>query len=71
MHIVQNILDDFHSGKENHASFWIEMKGRFISIEYIALHSKEGEYLGTLEVSQDLTGKRKLKGEKRLLNYSK
>jgi len=71
VHIVQKILDDFHSNKEDQAAFWIEMKGRFISIEYMALRSEEGEYLGTLEVSQDLTGKRKLKGEKRLLNYSK
>ncbi|PKK83615.1 MAG: DUF438 domain-containing protein [candidate division Zixibacteria bacterium HGW-Zixibacteria-1] len=70
VHIVQKILDDFHSGRQNHASFWIEMRGRFISIEYFAMHSADGEYLGTLEVSQDLTEKRKLEGEQRLLNYA-
>jgi len=31
----------------------------------------EGAYLGTLEVSQDLTEKRRLEGERRLLNYEK
>lgn len=69
VHIVEKILDDFKSGKQNKASFWIEMKGRFISIEYFALLNKSGEYLGVLEVSQDLTEKRALKGEQRLLNY--
>jgi DUF438 domain-containing protein len=69
VHIVQHILDDFHSGKQNHAAFWIEMKGRFISIEYFAMRGDNGEYLGTLEVSQDLTEKRALAGEQRLLNY--
>jgi DUF438 domain-containing protein len=45
------------------------MKGRFISIEYFALRSRAGEYQGVLEVSQDLTEKRQLEGEQRLLNY--
>ena len=66
---VQRILDDFHSGKQSHAHFWIEMGGRFISIEYFALREADGKYLGTLEVSQDLTKKRALTGQQRLLNY--
>ncbi|NLC58552.1 MAG: DUF438 domain-containing protein [Armatimonadetes bacterium] len=67
--VVNQILDDFRSGRHDHAAFWIEMKGRFIHIEYFALRSPEGEYLGCLEVSQDLTAKRALTGEQRLLNY--
>lgn len=69
VHIVQKILNDFHSGKQERAAFHINMKGRFISIEYFALRSPEGEYLGTLEVSEDLTEKRALQGEKRILSY--
>jgi len=42
-----------------------------VHIEYLALRNHEGEYVGTLEVTQDLTEKRKLQGEQRLLNYSK
>jgi hypothetical protein len=45
------------------------MHGRMIHIEYFALRSDDGEYLGTLEVSQDLTGYRALQGEKRILSY--
>jgi DUF438 domain-containing protein len=67
--IVQKILDDFHSGRESHAHFCVELKDRFISIEYFALRDTDGEYLGTLEVSQDLTKKRALTGQQRLLNY--
>lgn len=71
VHIVDQILNDFKSGKETAAPFWINMKGRFIHIEYFALHDKDGKYLGTLEVSQDLTSKRALGGEQRLLTYAK
>lgn len=70
VHIVQQILEDFHSGKESRAPFWINMKGKFIHIEYFALRDEEGEYLGTLEVSQNLTEKRELEGEQRLLSYA-
>jgi DUF438 domain-containing protein len=69
--IVQKILADFREGRETHAQFWIEMGGRFLCIEYFALHDDDGVFLGTLEVSQDLTGKRALTGQQRLLNYVK
>jgi uncharacterized protein len=63
---VQKILDDFRSGASDVSSFWINFKGRFVLIEYFALRDGNGAYLGTLEVSQDLTDKKKLEGEKRL-----
>lgn len=69
VHIVQQILDDFRAGKHDSAAFWINIKDRFIHIEYFAMRDDNGEYLGTLEVSQDLTEKRKLQGEKRILSY--
>lgn len=70
VHIIEKILDDFKSGKASHAPFWIQMHGKFIHIEYYALRNEKGEYLGTLEVSQDLTSLRSLEGEKRILSYS-
>ena len=69
--IVEQILEDFKSGKETRAPFWIQMGGKFIYIEYIALKDEQGNFLGTLEVSQDLTEKRKLEGDQRLLEYTK
>lgn len=68
-HIVDKILEDFKSGKETRAPFWIQLNGKFIHIEYFALHNEKGEYLGTLEVSQNLTEFRKLEGEQRILSY--
>jgi len=68
-HIVDKILADFKSGKQDRAPFWINLGGRFIHIEYFALRSSNGEYAGTLEVSQDLTELRKLEGDQRILSY--
>jgi hypothetical protein len=67
--IVEQILADFKSGAQSHAAFWITMKDQFLSIEYFALRDDAGLYLGCLEVSQNLTAKRALTGEQRLLNY--
>ncbi len=69
VHIVQRILADFKSGRQDKAAFWINYQERFIHIEYFALRSQEGEYLGVLEATQDLTQKRVLEGERRLLFY--
>ncbi len=66
---VQKIIDDFRAGRQDGASFWIDHKGRFILIEYFAMRDEQGTYLGTMEVSQDLTDKKKLEGEQRLLSY--
>ncbi len=68
--VVEQILTDFRSGAQDHAAFWITMQGRFLSIEYFALRDSAGAYLGCLEVSQDLTAKRALTGEQRLLQYA-
>ena len=69
-HIVDKILEDFKSGRQTRAPFWINMHGKMIHIEYFALRNDNGEYLGTLEVSQDLTGYRALEGEQRILSYA-
>jgi DUF438 domain-containing protein len=69
-HIVDKIIEDFKSGKQDRAPFWLNLKDQFVHIEYFALRNEQGEYLGTLEVSQDLTGYRKLEGEQRILSYS-
>jgi DUF438 domain-containing protein len=70
VHVVEKILSDFKNGSQNSASFWINMKGKFIYIDYYAIRNSEGEYLGTLEYTQDLTRLRQLEGEQRLLSYS-
>jgi DUF438 domain-containing protein len=66
---VERILSDFRSGRQDVAEFWIDFKGRFVHVRYFALRDEKGVYLGTLEVTQDLTRERTLEGERRLLQY--
>ncbi len=63
---VVKILDDFRNGISDTESFWIQMKGLFILIQYYAVRTDDGDYLGTLEVSQEISGIKALEGEKRL-----
>lgn len=66
---VERILAAFRAGERDEASFWIDLRGRFVHIGYHALRGPGGEYLGCLEVTQDLTSKRALRGERRLLAW--
>ncbi len=67
VHLVNQILEDFKSGKRDVADFRINIAGKFVYIRYFPVHNKEGEYLGCMEVTQDITDIQKLTGEKRLL----
>ncbi|HET9594283.1 MAG TPA: DUF438 domain-containing protein [Anaeromyxobacteraceae bacterium] len=69
VHVVERIVEDFRSGRQSSAEFWIELHGRFVHIRYFAVRDAAGAYLGTLEVTQDLTRLRALQGERRLLAY--
>jgi DUF438 domain-containing protein len=69
VHIVNQIVKDFKTGKQERARFWINMRGRLIYICYYAVRDAQGGYMGTLEVTQDLTEVRALEGERRLLMY--
>ena len=70
VHIVNRILEEFRTGKRDRAEFWINMGGRLIYIRYFPLWGEDGRYLGTLEVTQDVTGIKALEGERRLLDDS-
>ena len=63
---VEKILKSFKEGKRDTVDFWINQEGKFVYIRYFAVRDEGGSYLGTLEVSQDLTEIKKLEGEKRL-----
>ena len=65
---VEEILNGFRNGSLDEAEFWIELKGRLVYIRYFPVKDEEGKYIGCLEVSQDVTRIRSLKGEKRLLH---
>ena len=69
VHIVEKIVTAFKNGEKESATFWLELKGKFILIQYFALRNANNEYKGVIEVSQDVTGIRAFEGEQRLLDW--
>ncbi|MEM3553883.1 MAG: DUF438 domain-containing protein [Candidatus Bathyarchaeia archaeon] len=69
VHVVNRILEAFKKGEKDVAEFWIQKEGHLIHIRYFAVRDKDGKYLGTMEVSQDITDIKKIEGEKRLLDW--
>jgi len=68
VHVVETILEAFKSGRKDHEDFWIAMGDAFIYIRYFAVRNDAGEYLGTLEVTQNIKPIQAITGEKRLLS---
>jgi DUF438 domain-containing protein len=67
---MEQIINDFRSGKQSHARFWRQdHQGKFIVIEYYALRDNAGAYKGTLEVVQDITAYRQLEGDRHEVLY--
>lgn len=70
---VERIVSEMKAGTRDTATFWIDMrvkedeKPHKILIEFFALRSPEGEYLGCLECTRDVDSIMHLEGEKRLL----
>lgn len=68
VHIVEGIVADLKSGKKDHEDFWINMGDKLILIRYFAVRDEQGDYLGVLEVTQDIAPLQKITGEKRLVS---
>ncbi len=69
VHVVEKIIESFRNNEKSEAEFWLNFRGRMIYITYLAVRNKDNEYLGVLEVSQDVTHIRGLQGERRLLDW--
>jgi hypothetical protein len=67
-HIVEKLVEDLKSGKKDSESFWIQMGDKFVVISYYAVRDENGEFMGTLEFSQDIAPLKALEGEKRLMS---
>lgn len=67
--VVNKIIDAFRNNERDVATFWIDMRGKKLLIQYFALRDAQGVYKGTLEVSQDITDIQKLEGQRRLLQW--
>jgi DUF438 domain-containing protein len=66
--VVEEILTSFKEGKKDYVDFWLNLEGKQVYIRYLAIRDKGGKYLGTVEITQDITEIKTLEGEKRLLD---
>ena len=67
VHVVEDIINSFKSGEKDHEDFWIKMKNMYVLIRYYAIRDKNGQYIGTLEVTEDIKPIQEITGEKRLV----
>lgn len=65
---VNALIDDFRHGRRDAEHFWIHLGDKYVYISYYAVRSEKGEYLGTVEVTQDIAPLQHISGEKRLLS---
>ena len=61
---LNQILSDLRSGQRDLVESWKDVEGRKVHIRYFAVRDKDGRYLGTLGIDQDITEIKKLEGEK-------
>ena len=69
--LVNEIVEAFKSGKKNCAKFWFMMGEKEILINYFAIRSSDNKYKGVLEVSQEISEIKQIKGTQRLLDWGK
>jgi len=68
VHVVNELLADFKAGKKDVEDFWIPFKDRFVYIRYFAVRDESGQYMGTLEFTQNVSEIRALEGQKRIMS---
>ncbi|MCU6787066.1 DUF438 domain-containing protein [Aedoeadaptatus acetigenes] len=52
--MVRQIIDDFRHGRRDSVEVWMEKEGRTMLVRYMAVRDKNGKYLGTMELVQDM-----------------
>ncbi|MBP1912118.1 DUF438 domain-containing protein [Thermococcus stetteri] len=69
VYVVNKILRAFKEGRKKEATFWLRLGPKYVYIKYVPLFDKNGNYLGTLEITMDIEPYKKIEGEKRLLDW--
>lgn len=52
--MVRQIIDDFRNGRRDEVPIWMEKNGRTMLVKYMAVRDRDGNYLGTVELVQDM-----------------
>ncbi len=68
VHIVAKIVEDFKNNVKDHEDFWIKKGDIFVFIRYFAVRDEKGEYLGVVEITQNIKPIQDITGEKRLMS---
>jgi DUF438 domain-containing protein len=68
VHTFEELLVDFKSGKKDSEDFWIKFKDKYVYIRYFAVRDEFGNYIGTLEFTQNIAPIQVIDGEKRMLS---
>lgn len=68
VHVVEKVVEELQSGKKDHEDFWIKLGDQFVLIRYFAVRNAAGEYLGIMEVTQNIKPIQAITGEKRLMS---
>lgn len=68
VHVVEKLLEDFKSGVKDVEDFYIKFQDKYIYIRYFAVRDENGEYMGTLEFTQNISPLQEIEGEKRILS---
>jgi hypothetical protein len=69
VHVVNKIVESFKNKTQDKAEFWLQQDDLFIYIRYFPVYDENGDYKGVVEVSQEVSGIRSLKGERRILDW--
>lgn len=67
LHVVTKLMEELSNGVKDKEDFWIQRGEELIHIRYAAVRDENGQYLGVLEMTQDIAPYKKLEGEKRLM----
>lgn len=68
VHVVEDLLRDFKSGEKDVEDFYIKLRDKYVYIRYFAVRDETGEYIGTLEFTQNIDPIQAIEGEKRILS---
>ncbi|USK52736.1 DUF438 domain-containing protein [Cytobacillus solani] len=68
VHVVEELLADFKAGRKEHEDFYIKFRDKYVYIRYFAVRDESGEYVGTLEFTQNIDPIQAINGEKRILS---
>ncbi len=66
LHVVEKLVEEFKAGTKDEESFWLQRGNQFVLIRYYAVRSEKGEYLGVMEVTEEISALRSLEGNKLL-----